>query len=137
MAHSRSTISLKEDILLEFVGSSKDDLSDFPLEAKREIGFALRAAQKGEKADNAKPLKGFGGASVLEITSNFDGDTFRTIYTIQLKGVIYVLHAFQKKSNKGIKTSQNDIDLIRARLKTAIELHVEREDESKKHKKQR
>jgi phage-related protein len=126
------------DIPLEFIGSSRDDLSDFPLECKMEIGFALRAAQKGEKADNAKPLKGFGGASVLQITSNFDGDTYRTVYTVQLKGMIYVLHAFQKKSTEGNKTSLNDISKIKARLKTAIELHAEREDEkSKKHKKQR
>jgi phage-related protein len=128
----------EKDVPLEFVGSSRDDLSDFPLEAKKEIGLALRAAQKGQKADNAKPLKGFGGASVLQITSNFDGDTYRTIYTVQLKGMIYVLHAFQKKSNVGIKTSQNDINKIKARLKTAIELHAERQDEQgKKHKKQR
>jgi phage-related protein len=127
-----------KDIPLEFIGSSRDDLSDFPLESKKEIGLALRAAQKGEKADNAKPLKGFGGASVLQITSNFDGDTYRTVYTVQLKGMIYVLHAFQKKSNEGSKTSLNDINKIKARLKTAIELQAEREDEqSKKHKKQR
>jgi phage-related protein len=128
----------EKDVPLEFVGSSRDDLSDFPLQAKKEIGLALRAAQKGQKADNAKPLKGFGGASVLQITSSFDGDTYRTVYTVQLKGMIYVLHAFQKKSNQGSKTSANDINKIKARLKTAIELHAEREDEQgKKHKKQR
>ena len=128
----------EKDVPLEFIGSSRDDLSGFPLEAKREIGLALRAAQKGEKADNAKPLKGFGGASVLQITSNFDGDTYRTVYTVQFKGMIYVLHAFQKKSTQGSKTSPNDIKKIKARLKTAIELHAEREDEQgKKHKKQR
>ena len=128
----------EKDVPLEFIGSSRDDLSNFPLEAKKEIGLALRAAQKGEKADNAKPLKGFGGASVLQITSNFDGNTYRTVYTVQLKGMIYVLHAFQKKSNEGIKTSLNDINKIKARLKTAIELRAEREDEQgKKHKKQR
>jgi phage-related protein len=127
-----------KDVPLEFIGSSLDDLSDFPLPCKREIGLSLRAAQKGEKADNAKPLQGFGGAGVLQITSNFDGNTFRAIYTIKLKGIIYVLHAFQKKSNEGSKTSQNDMDKIKARLKIAIELHAEREDEqSKKHKKQR
>ena len=60
----------EKDVPLEFIGSSRDDLSDFPLEAKKEIGLALRAAQKGQKAGNAKPLKGFGGASVLQITSN-------------------------------------------------------------------
>jgi phage-related protein len=126
------------DLPLEFIGSSRDDLSDFPLVAKKEIGLALRAAQKGHKADNAKPLKGFGGASVLQITSNFDGNTYRTVYTVQLKGMIYVLHAFQKKSHTGIKTSPNDVNKIKARLKIAIELHTEREDEQgKKHQKQR
>ena len=121
-----------------FIGSSLDDLSDFPLPCKREIGLSLRAAQRGEKADNAKPLQGFGGAGVLQITSNFDGNTFRAVYTVKLKGIIYVLHAFQKKSNEGSKTSQNDMDKIKTRLKIAIELHAEREDEqSKKHKKQR
>jgi phage-related protein len=142
MAYSRSDITPpeqpSEDLPLEFVGSSRDDLSEFPLHAKKEIGFALRAAQKGEKADNAKPLKGFGGASVLQITSDFDGDTYRTVYAVKLKGTIYVLHAFQKKSTQGIKTSSNDINLIKARLRTAIELHAENEDEaSKKRKKQR
>ena len=61
----------EKDVPLKFIGSSRHDLSGFPLEAKKEIGLALRAAQKGEKADNAKPLKGLGGASVLQITSNF------------------------------------------------------------------
>src|ERR1700750_2557251 len=118
----------EKDAPLEFIGSPRGDLSGFPLEAKKEIGLALRVAQKGHKADNAKPLKGFGGASVLQITSNFDGNTYRTIYTVQFKGMIYVLHAFQKKSHTGIKTSPNDLNKVKARLKTAIELHTERED---------
>jgi phage-related protein len=126
------------DLPLEFIGSSRDDLSAFPLEAKREIGLALRTAQKGGKAGNAKPLQGFGGASVLQITSNVDSDTYRTVYTVQLKGMIYVLHAFQKKSTRGRKTSPNDLDKIKARLKTAIQLHAEMEDgQATKHKKQR
>ncbi|WP_225649040.1 type II toxin-antitoxin system RelE/ParE family toxin [Bradyrhizobium australafricanum] len=70
--------------------------------------------------------------------SSFDGDTFRAVYTVRLKGAIYVLHAFQKKSAKGKTTSQNDKDLIRTRLNAAIELHAEKENEqSKKHKRQR
>jgi phage-related protein len=128
----------EKDTPLEFIGSSLDDLSEFPLPVKKEIGLSLRTAQKGGKADNAAPMKGFGGAGVLEIWSDFDGNTFRAIYTVKLKGTIYVLHAFQKKSNQGNKTSQNDINKIKARLKEAVELHQEREDEqSKKHKKQR
>jgi phage-related protein len=128
----------EKDAPLEFIGSSRDDLSAFPLEAKKEIGLALRAAQKGEKASNAKPLKGFGGASILQITSNIDGNTYRTVYTVQLKGIIYVLHAFQKKSTQGIKTSINDTNRVKARLKAAIELYAEREDgQGGKHKEQR
>jgi phage-related protein len=141
MAKSKTAIKRsegKEDLPLEFVGSSRGDLSEFPLPCRKEIGFSLRSAQKGEKADNAKPLKGFSGASVLQIRSDFDGDTFRAVYTVQLKGAIYVLHAFQKKSKEGRKTSKSDLDLIKARLKTATELHVEKENEQgKKHKKQR
>jgi phage-related protein len=127
-----------KDTPLEWVGASRDDLSDFPLECKREIGLALRMAQKGGKADNAAPMKGFGGASVLEIWSDFDGNTFRAVYTVKYKEVIYVLHAFQKKAKKGNETSLNDMNKIKARLKTAKELFEEREDEqSKKQKKQR
>jgi phage-related protein len=128
----------EKDTPLEWVGTSLDDLSAFPLKCKKEIGLAIRTAQKGGKAQNAAPMKGFGGASVLEIWSDFDGDTFRAIYTVKFKGVIYVLHAFQKKSNQGNKTSLNDMNKIKARLKTAKELFEEREDEqSKKHKKPR
>jgi phage-related protein len=92
---------------------------------RRCIGFALRAAQKGDKHPDAKPLSGFGGASVLEIMSNFDGDTFRAVYTVKFKGVIYVLHAFQKKSKTGIKTPKAEIDKIRSRLRDAETLYAE------------
>jgi phage-related protein len=116
------------DTPLEFIGSSKDDLSSFPLKAKQYVGFALRVAQKGDKHPDAKPLKGFKGAGVLEIVSNFDGDTFRAVYTVRLKGVIYVLHAFQKKSKKGIATPKTEIDKIKSRLRDAQLLHAERTD---------
>jgi phage-related protein len=111
------------DTPLEFVGSSKDDLSDFPDDVKRSIGLALRTAQKGGKHPDAKPLKGFKGAGVLEIISDFDGNTFRAVYTVRLRGVIYVLHAFQKKSRKGIVTPLNEIEKIKSRLKNAETLH--------------
>ena len=116
------------DTPLEFIGSSKDDLSAFPLPAKQHVGFALRTAQKGGKHPDAKPLKGFKGAGVLEIVSNFDGDTFRAVYTIRLKGVIYVLHAFQKKSKKGIATPKAEMDKVKARLRDAESLYAERTD---------
>lgn len=114
---------------LEFIGSSLDDLSEFPLEVKRCIGFALRAAQKGGKHPDAKPLKGFGGAGILEVVSDFDGDTFRAVYTVKFKGVIYVLHAFQKKSKKGNETPRAEIDKVRARLQAAEALYAESKHE--------
>lgn len=80
-----------------FVGSSRKDLQGFPAAVRSEIGLALFEAQVGEHPHNAKPLKGFSG--VLEIRDNFDGDTYRAVYTIRLQGILYVLHAFQKKSS--------------------------------------
>ena len=85
---------------------------------RREVGYALFVAQNGEKADSAKPLKGFGGG-ILEVVENHDGDTYRAVYTIRFARAVYVLHAFQKKSKAGIKTPKKDMDLIEARLKAA------------------
>ena len=90
---------------------------------RREIGFALYFAQMGDKHDSAKPLKGFGGAGVLEVVEDHAGDTYRAVYTVRLAGTVYVLHAFQKKSKKGIATPRHDLDLIRERLRQAILLH--------------
>jgi len=122
----------KTDTPLEFIGTSREDLSEFPDEVKYCIGFALRTAQKGGKHAAAKPLKGFKGAGVLEIVSDFDGDTFRAVYTVKIKGVIYVFHAFQKKSKKGIATPKAEIDKIKRRLKVAeskVAESLERENE--------
>jgi len=76
-------------------------------------------AQLGEKAETAKPLKGFGGAGVLEVVEDFDGSTYRAVYTVRFSTAVYVLHAFQKKSKKGIATPKKEIDLVKARLKLA------------------
>ena len=78
-------------------------------------------AQLGVKAPSAKPLKGFGGAGVLEVVDDFDGDTYRAVYTVEFAGVVYVLHAFEKKSRKGIATPKSDLDLIKRRLARARE----------------
>lgn len=83
------------------------------------MGFALYLAQVGRIHRNAKPLKGFGGGSVVEIVGDHQGDTYRAVYTVRFPTAIYVLHAFQKKSKKGIKTPQDDIELIHKRLKAA------------------
>lgn len=90
-----------------------------PDSIKEIMGFAIFRAQCGEKHVSAKPLKGFGGADVLEVVENFDGDAYRAVYTVRFAGVVYVLHAFQKKSKRGRATPQHDIDLIKRRLKTA------------------
>lgn len=103
----------------EFIGSSKADISSMPQPVKNVFGFAIRAAQRGSKHPDAKPLKGFGGAGVLEVVENFDGDTYRAVYTVKFAGMIYVLHVFQKKSKRGAKTSKTDMELIKSRLKDA------------------
>jgi phage-related protein len=106
---------------LHWIGSSKADLSAFPEDVKRRVGGALWDAQIGRTAPFAKPLKGFGGAGVLEIVDDFDGNTFRAVYTVRFADVVFVLHAFQKKSRTGVRTLKSDIDLIKRRLKRAQE----------------
>jgi phage-related protein len=106
---------------VRWVGSSKEDLSDFPEEVRRRVGGALWEAQVGRKARYAKPLKGFGDASVLEVVDDFDGDTFRAVYTVRFTKAVYVLHAFQKKSKRGTATPKTELDLIDQRLKRARE----------------
>ena len=113
---------------VRWVGSSLKDLKSFPPQVQRDIGYALYAAQNGETDPAAKPLKGFGGASVIEIVAPLAGDTWRGIYTVRFKGVVYVLHAFQKKSKRGIATPQKEIDLIHQRLSTAERDYKERQD---------
>ncbi|HXZ01604.1 MAG TPA: type II toxin-antitoxin system RelE/ParE family toxin [Stellaceae bacterium] len=106
---------------VRWIGSSKEDLSGFPEEVRRRVGGALWEAQVGRKAPYAKPLKGFGDAGVLEIVDDFDGDTFRAVYTVRFAEVVYVLHAFQKKSKRGLATPRAGLDLIDRRLKRARE----------------
>ncbi|MBI3675123.1 MAG: type II toxin-antitoxin system RelE/ParE family toxin [Proteobacteria bacterium] len=106
---------------VRWIGSSRDDLKSFPKDVQRRIGGALWDAQLGVKAPFAKPLKGFGGASVLEIVDDFDGDTYRAVYTVRFWHAVYVLHAFQKKSKHGIATPKRELNLIEQRLKRAKE----------------
>ena len=108
---------------VRFVGSSRSDLQRFPKEVKLVVGTALTAAQLGGKYADAKPLKGFGDASVVEIVDDFDRDTFRAVYTVRYEEAVYVLHVFQKKSKKGIETPRHDVELIRRRLDIARRWH--------------
>ena len=111
---------------LFWVGSSKRDLGAFPGPPRREAGYALYLAQIGMRAPKAKPLHGFGGAGVLEIVLDHHGDTFRVVYTVKFAGIVFVLHAFQKKSKEGIATPKADVDLIKRRLKFAAEQYRQR-----------
>jgi len=104
---------------LFWVGSSRHDLREFPEDVKDSMGYALHLAQIGTKHPQAKPLKGFGGAGVLEVVEDHAGDTYRAVYTVRLEGAVYVLHAFQKKSKSGIKTPRKELDLVRDRLRRA------------------
>jgi phage-related protein len=101
------------------MGSSRRDLTEFPAEVKDVMGYALFQAQVGRKAPSAKPLAGFGGAGVLEIVEDSQTNTYRVVYTVKFSEVVYVLHAFQKKSKKGIATPKTDLDLIKKRLRSA------------------
>jgi len=104
---------------LFWVGSAKKDLLELPSEVVDVFGYALYLAQNGLKHQQAKPLKGFGSAGVLEVLEDFDGSTYRAVYTVKFSDGVYVLHCFQKKSRKGIETSKHDKDMIEARLKLA------------------
>jgi phage-related protein len=106
---------------LVWVGSSKKNFLAFPDDVVSDVGHALYLAQCGDKPLTAKPLKGFGGAGVLEVVEHHDGDTYRTVYTVKLEDAVYVLHCFQKKSKAGSATPQQDIDLVKSRLKAAEE----------------
>ncbi len=131
--HSRTVESkpIKPIKPLVWVATSWEDLKGFPDEVRRSMGYALYLAQAGKKHLDAKPLKGFGGAGVLEVVEDFDGNAYRAVYTVKLASVVYALHAFQKKSKKGIKTSSADIDKVKARLKLAVEIHAQQQAEQK------
>jgi len=101
------------------VGSSKRDLRSLPGPVEDLFGYALYLAQDGKKHEQAKPLKGFGSAGVLEVVEDWDRSTYRAVYTVRFVGVVFVLHVFQKKSTRGAATPKADLNLIRERLKAA------------------
>ena len=121
---------MNEDILKPclFVGPSRREIREFPEPVQDDIGFALFQAQQGKVSRAAKPLKGFGGRGVLEVVENHDGNTYRAVYTVRFAGVIYVLHAFQKKSKKGIKTPPQNMAVIKVRLKAAQDDYQRRKE---------
>jgi phage-related protein len=104
---------------LYWVGSSKRDLLALPEEVVDVFGYALFLAQIGKKHEQAKPLKGFGSAGVLEVVEYWQGNTYRAVYTVRFTCGVFVLHVFQKKAKRGVATPKADLDLIRERLKAA------------------
>lgn len=106
---------------LEWIGSSESDLRKFPKIIRNAMGYGLYLAQTGQKHSRARIMSGMGGAKVLELREWNESGTYRAMYTTEIAGYIFVLHAFQKKSKTGIETSKQDIDLIKRRLREAIE----------------
>ena len=119
-----STVTAK-DTPIAWLGSSKKDLMALPLEVRKFFGHALDFAQRGDRHDAAKVLKGFGGAGVLELVEDDQDGTYRAVYTVKFAKVVFVLHCFSKKSKRGIETPREDMDIIRARLKVAEALSKE------------
>ena len=109
-----------------WIGSTKKDLLAMPEPVQKEVGFILFQVHCGKMPPQAKPLKGFGGASVQEIVVDFDRATFRAVYTVRFAQWIYMLHVFKKKAKSGSATPKPDLELIERRLKQAVEMEKNR-----------
>ena len=116
---------------LLWVASSKRDFREFPAQVQDDLGFQLYLAQTGQHPPSAKPLKGLGSGTV-ELVDDFDGDTYRAVYTVRFRDAVYVLHAFKKKSKRGVKTPQPDIDRVKRRLRDAELDYAERYSKERK-----
>jgi phage-related protein len=117
---------------VHFVGTSRKDLKALPKGARAVFGFAILLAENGMKHPDAKPMAGFGGAGVLEVVEDLDGDAYRAVYTVQFGSTVYVLHAFKKKSKVGSKTPPRDMELILKRFKEAEEHYKQKHAARKK-----
>jgi phage-related protein len=126
----RSTSKRPKNV--HFVGTSSRDLRALPKGARAVFGYAILLAENGMKHPDAKPLKGFGGAGVLEVVEDLDGDTYRAVYAVKFGDTVYVLHAFKKKSKVGSKTPPRDMELITKRFKEAEEHYRENHAPKKK-----
>jgi phage-related protein len=116
---------------LLWISSSRRDYADFPPKVQEAFGFELFLAQTGQHPPLAKPLKGIGNG-VVELVEDFDGDTYRAVYTARFETAVYVLHCFKKKSKRGMKTPQSDIDLIKRRYRDAEADHAIRQNEDRR-----
>lgn len=122
-----------KDKPLAWIGSSKKDLMALPVHVRKFFGHALDFAQRGDKHDAAKVLKGFGGAGVLEVLDDDQDGTYRAVYTVKFVEAVFVLHCFSKKSKRGIETPKEDVEVIRMRLKVAEALAKELRNEITRH----
>lgn len=116
--------------ILAWMGGSKRNYSEFPAPVQDSFGFELYLAQTGQHPPSAKPLRGL-GSGVIELIEDYDGDTYRAIYTTRFEKMLYVLHAFKKKSKRGIKTPASDIELVKRRVRAASCDYAERFKEKK------
>lgn len=116
---------------LRWVGDSRERLREFPNQVRKDMGHALYLVQTGITPTNAKPLKGI-ESGVFEIVDDYDMNTYRAVYAVKVGESIYVLHAFQKKSKRGVKTPKKEVDLIKRRLRRAKEMErMERMEKEK------
>ena len=111
---------------VRWVGDSKERPHEFPAQVRKDIGHALYLVQTGQTPPSAKPMRGI-EAGVFEIVDDYDTDTYRAVYTVKVGRSLYILHAFMKKSTRGIRTPKREIDLIRRRLRRAREMEAEEE----------
>lgn len=109
-----------------WIASTKRDLKNLPDAIQDRVGYALWIAQGGKQHPQAKALKGFGDASVIEIIEDWQRDTYRAVYTVRFAEAVYVLHVFQKKSRRGAKTPKPEMAVIEKRLRDATEIHEAR-----------
>ncbi len=111
---------------LFWIGPTREVVRGFPAVVRQQVGFGLYLVQAGDIAVDARPVKEFGGGTVLEIRTSYRGDAFRTVYTVRFSDAVYVLHAFKKKSTKGIATPRREIEVIARRMKRAGDHDAER-----------
>lgn len=123
---------MSDEIPVIWMGSSRKDIKGLPKKAQSIIGHTLGIVQDGDTDSHIKPLKGKDLGGVYEIRADYDKDTYRAVYVVNLGDRIFMLHVFKKKSKKGIETPKQDIDIIRSRLKDAKALAKELDDEQNK-----